>query len=442
MSPVGNLHVYRTANLRMSACRSAAAVAAAVATVVVLTAGGVLALAPTAGAAAVNTGGTSTATVLRAGLDVSLLNRTVDVPVNVSLNDVRAPGDAKETALTVTVGHGVEFGRGVTMLRAAVATAKATVDRDKAEGSADLVNAQVHLPGLPLLSLVELDAISSRAICRVGHRPTASSQLAEVTVLGRTVWLKAVGTTELDVPGVGRVSLDLTNTVTTSSTAAATALRLKVRIDPLSLGVARVTGDVTLAQATCRTPQPGGSGGGSTSGGSTSGGSSGGGSGSGGASNGGSSNGGAASGGSGSGGSSGGSTHGATGGSTNGGSSNGGSSNGAASGGSSTGGSNGGATGGNSSGSSTSGGSSAGGSSSGGSSASGGSGGGSVTGPGSGNRPPTAAGSGNLAETGTSSAAPYLTAGGAALVAAGVMGCLAAARRRGLSTEDDTDPEA
>jgi hypothetical protein len=417
----------------MSACRSAAAVAAAVATVVVLTAGGVLALAPTAGAAAVDTGGTSTATVLRAGLDVSLLNRTVDVPVNVSLNDVRAPGDAKETALTVNVGHGVEFGRGVTMLRAAVATAKATVDRDKAEGSADLVNAQVHLPGLPLLPLVELDAISSRAICRVGHRPTASSQLAEVTVLGRTVWLKAVGTTELDVPGVGRVSLDLTNTVTTSSTAAATALRLKVRIDPLSLGVARVTGDVTLAQATCRTPQPGGS---------TSGGSSGGGSGSGGASNGGASNGGAASGGSGSGGSSGGSTHGATGGSTNGGSSNGGSSNGAASGGSSTGGSNGGATGGNSSGSSTSGGSSAGGSSSGGSSASGGSGGGSATGPGSGNRPPTAAGSGNLAETGTSSAAPYLTAGGAALVAAGVMGCLAAARRRGLSTEDDTDPEA
>lgn len=326
-------------------------------------------------------GGTSAASVLRADLDVSPAARTVDVPVHASLNDVRAPGDARETALTVTVGHGVEAGRPVDLLRARVATATATVDGDTAEGYADLADARIHLPGLPLLSLVSLDAVTSRATCRAGHTPTAYSHLVGVTVLGQHVSLHAVGTTTVDVPGVGRVGLALTRTATTSRTAAATALRLAVHVDPLSLGVADVSGEVTIARATCRTPQPAGG----TSGGSTSGGSGG---------NGGGTNGGG----------------------TNGGSSGGGGGNGGSSG---AGGTNGGSAGGSSA-SGDSGGS--------GSSGSAATGGGSAGG--SGARPQTTGTGGNLAETGAGSGTPYLAAGAVALAAAGGAAVLLAGRRR------------
>ncbi|MCL2734767.1 MAG: hypothetical protein FWE15_32740, partial [Actinomycetia bacterium] len=301
--------MYRTINFLAPSGRSARRSLAAIGTAVALAAGSA-AVAPAVQAAPATThgGGTATATVLRAGLDVSLLNKTVDVPVNVSLNDVRAPGSARETALTVTVGHGVEAGRPVNLLRAAVATANATVEHGTAEGYANIANAQLHLPGLPLLSLVKLDAISSKATCTAGRTPTASSSLAGVTVLGRHIALDAVGTTDLDVPGVGRVSLELTHKVVTSSSAAATALHLNVHVNPLNLGVADVSGDIVLAQATCHTPHGGGgSTGGGSNGGSTNGGSTNGGSTDGGSTDGGSTDGGATDGGS-----NGGSTNGGT----------------------------------------------------------------------------------------------------------------------------------
>ncbi|WP_317452921.1 SCO1860 family LAETG-anchored protein [Streptomyces sp. CBMA29] len=403
--------MYRTINVSLPARRSAAAIGAAVAL-----AAGALAVAPGAQATpATSGGGTSTATVLRAGLDVSLLNKTVDVPVNVSLNDVKAPADAKETALTVKVGSGVERGHEINILRADVATANATADRYKAEGYANVAKAEVHVPGLPLLSLIKLDAVTSKATCQVGHKPTASSKLVGVTILGKTISLNAVGTTDVRVGGVGEVSLQLTNTVTTSRTAAATALQLKVHINPLNLGVAEVTGDVTLAQATCRTPQASGSTGGTTSGG-NSGGSTNGGSTNGGSTNGGSTNGGSTNGGS------------TNGGSTNGGATNGGSTSGStgghSTGGSTSGSSNGGSTNGGSSGTSGSAGTSGGGTSGGGASGSGGS----DTHPQTGTD--TSVNTGNLAETGASSSTPYMAYGAIGLIAVGGGAFLLTNRRR------------
>ncbi|SEO75868.1 SCO1860 family LAETG-anchored protein [Actinacidiphila rubida] len=384
--------MYRTINFLAPLGRSARRSAAVIGTAVALAAGSA-AFAPAVQAAPASShaDGSATATVLRAGLDVSLLHKTVDVPVDVSLNDVRAPGDARETALTVTVGHGVELGRPITLLQARVATANATVDHRTARGYANIVDAELHLPGLPLLSLVKLDAITSKATCTAGRAPAASSTLAGVTVLGRHIALNAVGTTELSVPGVGRVSLELNRTDVTSSSAAATALHLGVHVNPLNLGVAEVSGDVTLAQATCHTPHGGGSTGGSTSGGSTDGGSTDGGSTDGGSTDGG--------GGSTSGSTSGGSTTGSTAGSTSG----------------STTGTTSGATG--TSGSTTSGGSSG-------------------TG-GSDTHAQTVSDNGNLAETGASSSTPYLAGGAAVLVAAGAGAVLLAGRRRRSSASRD-----
>ncbi|MFE7615535.1 SCO1860 family LAETG-anchored protein [Streptomyces sp. NPDC057496] len=351
------------------------------------------------GAATRTTGdGKASAVVLRTALDVSLLNKTIDVPLRAALNEVQAPADAKKTALSVRL-DGVEGGRPVSVLSADVATSRATVDERRAEGYSNVVKARVHVPGLPALSLVEVEKVTSRAVCATGRKPVAESNvLGHVTVLGKRVELTASGTTRVEVPGVGDVTLDLSRTGTTSNTAAATALRLKVSVNPLKLNVADVRGEVTLVEATCRTPRttdPGGSDGGTSNGGTSNGGTSDGGATDGGTSNGGSGNGGSDSGG-------------GNGGTSGGGSDNGGTSDGGAS---------------------------SGGSGNGGASGSGGSTAGSTSGTTGGDvKPQTGTGSesatgGDLAETGSSSTTPYIAGGAAVLLAAGA-GATVLARRR------------
>ncbi|MEV5547880.1 SCO1860 family LAETG-anchored protein [Streptomyces sp. NPDC052309] len=198
--------------------------------------------------------GRASAAVLRTGLDVSLLNKTVNVPLTVSLNEVQAPESARETALTARL-DGVDGGRPFSVLRADVADAGATVTGGKAEGHTNLARARVHVPGLPLLSVVEVEQVTSRAVCEAGKKPVAEANLlGSVTVLGKKVTLTTGGTTEVKVPGVGEVRLDLSKTATTSRTAAATALELTVSVNPLDLNVAEVDGTLTLAEATCETP--------------------------------------------------------------------------------------------------------------------------------------------------------------------------------------------
>ncbi|WP_175411032.1 SCO1860 family LAETG-anchored protein [Streptomyces sp. TRM64462] len=212
--------------------------------------------APATPVAATTTGGDgrATAAVLRAALDVSLLDKAVRVPVRAALNEVEAPATAEKTALTVRL-DGVEQGRPVSILRADVATAKATADAHRAEGGVRLARARVHLPGLPLLSLIEAEEVTAKAVCVAGEAPVAASNvLGRVTVLGKRVTLTPGGRSQVDVPGVGRVTLDLSRRTTTSATAAATALELKVEVDPLNLNVADVHGTVTLAEATCTAP--------------------------------------------------------------------------------------------------------------------------------------------------------------------------------------------
>ncbi|UNM14353.1 LPXTG cell wall anchor domain-containing protein [Streptomyces formicae] len=234
----------------MPARRSAAAAAAAA-----LAVGGPVAFAAPAHATG-GADGRASAVVLRTGLDVSLLNKTVNVPLKASLNEVQAPASAEKTALTVQV-EGVDQGRPLNVLRADVASAKATADREKAEGSVTLAHAKVHVPGLPLLSLIEVEEVTSRAVCAAGEKPVAESNLlGTVRVLGKKVTLTTGGTTRVEVPGVGEVRLELSRTETTSRTAAVTALELAVSVNPLKLNVAEVEGAVTLAAATCEAPAP------------------------------------------------------------------------------------------------------------------------------------------------------------------------------------------
>lgn len=198
--------------------------------------------------------GRASAAVLRTALDVSLLDETVRVPLTASLNEVRAPHSARKTTLTARL-DGVDGGKPFSLLRAEVADATATVTPAKAEARTELVQARVHVPGLPLLSVIELDKVTSRAVCETGKAPVASATVpGTVTVLGRKVTLTAGGTTQVRVPGVGEVGLDLSQRRTTSRSAAATALELTVSVDPLKLNVAEAQGTVTLATADCKAP--------------------------------------------------------------------------------------------------------------------------------------------------------------------------------------------
>ncbi|MEU9143000.1 SCO1860 family LAETG-anchored protein [Streptomyces sp. NPDC048349] len=198
--------------------------------------------------------GKAGAVVLRTGLDVGLLNKTVHVPLKATLNEVNAPATAEKTALTVTL-DGVEGGTPVSVLRADVATSKATADKTRAEAQAHLAKARVHVPGLPALSLIEVEEVTSKAVCEAGKQPVATSNvLGTVTALGKKTTLSAGGPTKVEVPGVGLVSLELSGTQTTSTTAAAAALRLKVSVNPLKLNVAEVEGEIVLAEAHCESP--------------------------------------------------------------------------------------------------------------------------------------------------------------------------------------------
>ncbi|MFJ7627981.1 SCO1860 family LAETG-anchored protein [Streptomyces sp. NPDC097595] len=335
-------------------------------------------------------GGKASAVVLRTALDVSLLNKTVDVPLKVTLNEVRAPRTAEETALSVRL-DGVDRGKPFSVLKADVATAKATADKRRAAGYSNLAKARVSLPGLSVFPLIEVEKVTSKAVCEVGSRPVAESNvLGHVSVLGKRVTLTAGGTTRVAVPQVGEVTLDLSKTETTSRTAAAVALQLKVSVNPGHLNVADVKGEVTLAEATCETPKGHG---GHTGGGDNGGGHNGGGH-NGGGDNGGNENGG----------------------NENGGNDNGGNDNGGATGGGSTDGGSG--NGGSGNGGSTGGGDKAG---------STGGGGDVKTQTGTDQAP--AATDADLAETGSSSSTPYIAGGAALLLAAGA-GAMVLTRRR------------
>ncbi|MGW5849440.1 SCO1860 family LAETG-anchored protein [Streptomyces sp. NPDC055254] len=198
--------------------------------------------------------GKAGAVVLRAALDVGLLDKTVHVPLKATLNEVSASATAEQTALTVEL-DGVEGGKPVSVLRADVATSKATADQTRAEAEVNLAKASVHVPGLPLLSLIEVEKVTSKAVCEVGEKPVAGSNvLGTVTALGKRTTLSAGSPTKVEVPGVGVVNLELSGTQTTSATAAATALRLKVSVNPLNLNVAQVEGEIVLAEAHCESP--------------------------------------------------------------------------------------------------------------------------------------------------------------------------------------------
>ncbi|BAJ31383.1 MULTISPECIES: SCO1860 family LAETG-anchored protein [Kitasatospora] len=186
-------------------------------------------------------------------LDVTLLN-TVNVPVGVALNKVESPAQRDGAMLTAKV-DGVDGGRPVTLVKAAVGTSVTKADDKLATASVKLVDADVHVPGLPLTTLLGLQAMSAEANCPVDGPPTADVVApAKLTVLGKSVTVGLNSPTHVDVPAIGTVDVEFSKKTVTSSTAAASALEVKIALNPLNLNVAKVNGTVRIAAVSCEKP--------------------------------------------------------------------------------------------------------------------------------------------------------------------------------------------
>ncbi|MFD9126400.1 SCO1860 family LAETG-anchored protein [Kitasatospora sp. NPDC059571] len=240
----------------LSSVRSASSLrsAAALGLVASALAAGLPATAHAAGAA--GSPGSARAVTAELALDVSLLNKAVDVPVNVSLNKVQTPAERNDAMLTAKV-DGVDKGHPVTLVKAEVGKSVTHADEHGTSASVTLAGADVHAPGLPLTTLLGLQALSAEVSCPVDGQPTAKvTSPVRLTVLGKSVSVGLNSPTHVVVPAVGTVDVEFSKKTVTSSSAAASALEVAVDVNPLNLNVARVTGKITVASVSCEKPVP------------------------------------------------------------------------------------------------------------------------------------------------------------------------------------------
>ncbi|MFI2609885.1 SCO1860 family LAETG-anchored protein [Kitasatospora sp. NPDC018619] len=235
----------------LSAAAATAVVAGSLLTAAPVHAAGAAAptAAPTAGAP-----GKARAVTAELNLDVSLLNKAVDVPVNIALNKVESPAQRDGSILTATVA-GVDQTGPVELVKADIGKSVTRVDAKGASASVKLVNADVHAPGLPATALLGLEAMSAEATCPVDGQPTADVVApVRLSVLGKPVTIGLYGPTTVDVPLIGSVSVEFSKKTVTTTTAAASALEVQVEVNPLNLNVAKVAGKVTVASVSCEKP--------------------------------------------------------------------------------------------------------------------------------------------------------------------------------------------
>jgi hypothetical protein len=201
--------------------------------------------------------GKATAVAARADLGVSV-EGVGSVPVKKALGDLSAPGDAQQTLLTAEV-NGANKGQPTTLVKAEVAHSSVKADAHRSVGDVKLVGVRAYAPGLPANPLLSAGLLKATALCETGKKPTAKAALADnVTVLGKPVPVNGPGDQHVEVPGVGTVDLVLEDATTTDSTGTATALRLKYTVTPAKLGVAKASGEIVLAEATCAMPDASG----------------------------------------------------------------------------------------------------------------------------------------------------------------------------------------
>jgi LPXTG-motif cell wall-anchored protein len=124
---------------------------------------------------------------------------------------------------------------------------------------ATVANLRLYLPLLTLPGatadngILKVDLVSAQATCVPGQKPTASAKLpATIQLLGQNIPVPLTGDVKLDVPGVADIDVHLAPATTINSGGASSAVEARITLN--ALGLAKVSGAVVLASASCTTP--------------------------------------------------------------------------------------------------------------------------------------------------------------------------------------------
>ncbi|OLE20717.1 MAG: hypothetical protein AUG49_24255 [Catenulispora sp. 13_1_20CM_3_70_7] len=227
--------------------------------------------------------GTATAIAGKVDLDLQLLNGVlaalhlpgpsgIDVPLaNLALGEASAPnanGDsANFTNSTLRVRDDLINklklpGPEADLLKADIVSGTARVIKGPngyAQAYATVSNLRVFLPlsTLPGAStdngILKIDAVSAQATCQPGRKPSVSAKLpTTIVLLGKPYPVPLSGDVPVTVPGVATLDLHLSPVTSTQAGGASAAVEAQVSID--AVGLAKVSGTITLASAVCTMP--------------------------------------------------------------------------------------------------------------------------------------------------------------------------------------------
>lgn len=124
---------------------------------------------------------------------------------------------------------------------------------------ATVTNLRLYLPLLNLPGagadngILKVDLVSAQATCVPGQKPTASAKMpATIQLLGQDIPVPLTGEVKLDLPGVADIDVHLAPTTTITGAGASSAVEARVTVN--ALGLAKVSGGVVLASASCTAP--------------------------------------------------------------------------------------------------------------------------------------------------------------------------------------------
>jgi hypothetical protein len=226
--------------------------------------------------------GTATATAGQVDLDLQLLGGLLgslhltspsglDVPIaNLVLGQAVAPtaaGDAANFTNSVLrlrddlISTLHLPGPEADLLKADVVSGTARVTKDPggyAQAYATVANLRLFLPLLnlpgadPANGILKIDAVSAQATCSRGQAPTASAKMpTTILLLGHQIPVPLSGDIPLDV-GVAKLDVHLAPATTTDSAGASAAVEARISVD--AIGLAKVSGAIILASASCTNP--------------------------------------------------------------------------------------------------------------------------------------------------------------------------------------------
>ena len=112
----------------------------------------------------------------------------------------------------------------------------------------------LNLPGASAANgILKVDLISAQATCVPGQKPAASAKMpTTIQLLGQDIPVPLTGEVKLNVPGVADIDVQLAPNTTITNAGASAAVDAQVTLNALNL--AKVSGGITLASATCTNP--------------------------------------------------------------------------------------------------------------------------------------------------------------------------------------------